>query len=92
VLNGLTLRVQNSAFRHNPDVSFHGHQYSNSVARVHADWGRNSPSFRLAPPGRMFCGNVDRMSLSRAALSHKQPHAEPAAFPLTRRKKRVTLH
>ena len=24
VLNGLTLRVQNSAFRHNPDVSFHG--------------------------------------------------------------------
>lgn len=24
VLNSLTLRVQNSAFRHNPDVSFHG--------------------------------------------------------------------
>jgi len=24
VLNGLTLGVQNSAFRHNPDVSFHG--------------------------------------------------------------------
>ena len=24
MLNSLTLRVQNSAFRHNPDVSFHG--------------------------------------------------------------------
>src|SRR5208283_972418 len=36
VLNGLTLRVQNSAFRHNPNVCFHGPQYSNSVTRVHA--------------------------------------------------------
>src|SRR5271157_1994195 len=44
VLNGLTLRVQNSAFRHNPDVSFHGHQYSNSCKSVHAGLGDSSAS------------------------------------------------
>jgi len=40
----LTLRVQNSAFRHNPDVSFHGHQYSNSCKSVHAGLGDSSAS------------------------------------------------